>query len=85
MCRKDELTITDLVQLAPARTMLFTALPLALASSQFLNWLYTDLPLWTAAAFAAVMIVSAIALTGHTRAEVRLAELERELDAPVAD
>ena len=85
MARYDDPTLTDLVRTSPLQMTLLSAVPLILAVGQLANGLLTDLPLWAAIVFAVTMVASAVALTSHHCAEVRLERLERELRRPGAE
>lgn len=62
---------------APARGLLLSVTPLALAAGQLANGYANDLPAAVAVAFAAAMVAFAVVATRHHAAEWRLARLER--------
>lgn len=75
----ENLSIADLYRAAPVRTLLFTAVPVALALAQLVNALVTTFPVWAAALFAATMLAATVSLFRHHRAEVHVGLLEAEL------
>ncbi len=85
MAGYDAPTLADLFRTSPIRMALLSVTPVALAVGQLVNGLLTGLPLWVATAFALTMVASAVALTDHHRAELRLERLERELRSPDTD
>ncbi|WP_114578144.1 hypothetical protein [Saliphagus sp. LR7] len=61
---------------APARGLLLSVAPLALAAAQLANGYANDLPAAVAVGFAAAMVAFAVVATRHHAAEWRLNRLE---------
>lgn len=72
-------SLAEIYRAAPVRTLLFTAVPVALALAQLFNAFVTSFPVWAAAIFAATMLAATISLFQYHRAEVHVGLLEREL------
>lgn len=82
---KDDVTLVAACRRSPVRTALFTVLPILLAGAQVLNGLFTDLALWIALAFAAVMVSYAAVYTQYNLARDRLEVLESGTTPRTAD
>lgn len=72
--------ILDSLLDAPARGLLLSVAPLALAAGQLTNSYVNDLSPAVAVAFAAGMVAFAVAATRHHAAQRRLARLESKID-----
>lgn len=76
MSTTDRDTILASLRGAPARSLLLSAVPFALAAGQLANGYVNDLPLPVAVCFAAAMVAFSVAAMRHDAAQRRLARLE---------
>lgn len=77
MVETDTVTLRAMARATPVRSGLFTVCPVALAAVQLLNSYVNGLSPAVSVPFALVMVSFSVLLVGHSLAEFRLRELER--------
>ncbi|RQH01487.1 hypothetical protein [Natrarchaeobius oligotrophus] len=80
MSVRQSVSLVELFRAAPAKSALLAIGPIGLALGQLLNSYVNDFSPLVAVGFAAVMVAFATVATSHHATEVRLRQLEADLE-----